>query len=89
MVIDTLSKLLSETQAYFPNHPMQIWETSVVIVTNEKDTLKLNVSKTKNNGTVVSSQSGEYRKDNLDEYLERLTFFKEPAFSKDSQDKHN
>jgi hypothetical protein len=86
-VIDTLSKLLSKTQAYFPNHPMRIWETSIVIVTNEHDTLKLKVSKTKNNGTVVTSPGGEFSIDNLDEYLEQLTNFKEAAYSKYSKDK--
>jgi hypothetical protein len=85
--LDTLTKLLSKTQAYFPKHAIRIWETSLFVITAKNDTLKLKVSKTENNGTVVTTPEGEFTKDNLDEYLEYFTNFKEPAFARYSNDK--
>jgi hypothetical protein len=87
--LDNLTKLLSKTQAYFPNHSSRIWETSLFLITTTKDTMKFKVSKTENNGTIVTTGDGEFTKDNLDEYLEHLTNFKEAAFAKYSKNKQD
>src|SRR6201986_3931018 len=45
--------LLKQVEIYFPNHPMRDWETDVLFVTKDNDSLVVRVEKTSNNGTVI------------------------------------
>jgi hypothetical protein len=74
--------LLKKTEAYFPNHPIPIWETNMILITKENDSLSLRISKTENNGTVIYSPDNELRKDELGSYLEKVTNFSKPSVMK-------
>jgi hypothetical protein len=70
--------LLKKTELFFPSHPMRSWETKMVFYTIDNDSLVLEVNKTINNGTLIYTKGDVYRKDDLGEYLEKITNFKEP-----------
>ena len=76
--IDNITALLKETEIYYPNHPKRIWESKIILITNENDSLILRVEKTENNGTIIYSNENRFRKDKLAEYLESITNFTKP-----------
>ena len=77
--IADISNLLINTQAYFPNHPETIWETKMILITKDHDSLLLRISRTENNGTVIYSPDNRLRKDELGSYLEKIINFKKPS----------
>lgn len=76
--IDKISNLLKETEVFYPNHPLRVWETSMIFIAEDNDSLILKIEKTENNGVVIFSQNKKYRKDELAKYLENLTMFTSP-----------
>lgn len=79
--IDYIISLLKKTDIYIPNHPDRIWETKITLVTEGKDSLALRIDKTQNNGTVIYEAENRFRKDELAEYLEKITNYTVPKFS--------
>lgn len=79
--VANIVKLLQETEAYVPSHPMRIWETQMVLVTTDNDSLALEIHKTTDDGTVVYATGKELRKDELSVYLEKITGFIKPTKS--------
>jgi hypothetical protein len=79
--IDSIVKLLHQTQPYESSHPMRIWETDMIFFTKD-DSLILNVQKNDNNkGTIIDrpDASNELRQDKLGTYLEMITNYKNPS----------
>jgi len=73
--------LLQKTEIYYPNHPTRIWETKMIFITTDGDSLTLKIEKTENNGTVIYSRDKKFRKDELAKFLEKITNFTSPHFS--------
>ncbi|HEY6901163.1 MAG TPA: hypothetical protein VI233_10990, partial [Puia sp.] len=82
--INQLMGYLRKTELYFPNHPRRIWETKLIFVTKEKDSISFQIQKTENNGTVIYSPNNQWRKDEIAEYLERIVNFSRPVKGKKS-----
>jgi len=82
--INQLMAYLRKTELYFPSHPMRIWETQLIFVTNENDSIPFQIQKTENNGTVISSPNNQWRKDEIAEYLEQIVNFSRPLKGKKS-----
>lgn len=78
--IDTLTHFLQNSEVYFPTHPSRIWETKMLFITTSNDTLEIEINKTSNNGTVIYTASNDWRKDDIGNYLERITNYKKPVF---------
>ena len=85
--IDTLLGFLQKTTVYFPSHPLRIWETKLIIISRNKDSLEIEIHQNKNNGTVIYTPTNEWRKDEIGNYLERLTNYIKPAYSDTSTTK--
>jgi len=81
--IADITNLLKKVNAYFPNHPIRIWESDLILISKDNDSVWLHIDKTENNGTIITSSSNSYyRKDELADYLEKVTDFKKPSFMK-------
>ena len=79
--VDSLIRLLKNTEIYFPAHPSRIWEAQMLIISTDNDTLKIEIDKTSNNGTVIYTATNEWRKDYLGYYLEKIVDFKIPTYA--------
>ena len=88
--IDTIVELLRMAEVYSASHPIRVWETKMILITTSRDTLEIRVNKTNNeyNGTEFETPSGNWRKDEIGRYLERLTKYQQPAYS-DTSTKRN
>ncbi len=82
--IDKILNLLSNTEIFFPNHPNREWETEIIFVTKNRDSLKLEIDKTENNGTIIYAKNNTFRKDELGTYLEKIVNFKKPVRAKNT-----
>lgn len=80
--IEYLSKLLQNVEVYFPNHPVRIWETRLIFVTADNDSLPLKIEKIEKNEAVIYTQHGKFKRNDLAEFLEEVVKFNKPAKSK-------
>jgi hypothetical protein len=85
--IDTLTSLLKKVEVYFPGHPSRIWETKMIIVSSDKDSFEIEINKTSNNGSVIYTKTNEWRKDEIGNYLEKITNYSKPIYSDTSTTK--
>lgn len=81
--IDTITQLLRKTMSYTPNHPIRVWETNMLLITTANDTFKIKVRKTTNdyNGTYIETTTNQWRIDEIGDYLEKLTKYRQPVYS--------
>ena len=79
--IDTIMSMLQNVDVYFPTHPTRIWETKLIIVSAERDSLKIEINQTDNNATVIYFPTNDWRKDPLGAFLERITSYNKPVYS--------
>lgn len=72
--------LLENTTIYRAGHSEQIWQTSMIIITQELDSLKMHIFKTKNQGTHIfkDDNNNSYNQNELGDYLQKMTNFKIP-----------
>ena len=54
----------------------------MILITEQNDSLSFRIEKTENNGTIIHSPDNEFRKDELAEYLEKITNFTTPLGAK-------
>jgi len=80
--INQIVEYLKETELYFPGHPRRIWETELIFITQENDTIPFQIEKTENNGTVISSPDDRWRNDEIAGYLEDLANYHKPLRAK-------
>jgi hypothetical protein len=80
--IINIVNLLSNTEMFSPSHPMRKWETEMILVTKDSDSLKLEIDRTENNGTIIYATNNTYKKDEIGTYLERIVNFKRPVRAK-------
>ena len=86
--IDTIIDLLQNVEVYFPGHPSRIWETKMIFVSLQNDSLEINIHQTENNGTVIYTPSNEWRKDAIGPYLEKIISYSKPVYSDTSTTKN-
>ena len=79
--IQKIRKLLEHSEVFTPNHPGRIWETELIIVTREKDSMLLTVKKN-DNSTSIRGPNEVLRNDELTTYLEKITNFRIPKMAK-------
>jgi hypothetical protein len=81
--IDIITQLLRKTKSYTPSHPIRVWETNMLLLTTANDTFKINVIKTTNdyNGTYIQTTTNQWRIDEIGDYLEKLTKYRQPVYS--------
>lgn len=81
--IKHILNLLTDTQIGYPSKPFTVWETRMIFVTKDNDSLAIKIKKTEDDGTIITSPPRkEFRKDELAEYLEKITHFTKPVKSK-------
>jgi hypothetical protein len=78
--IDTLIQMLQKAEVYFPTHPSRIWETKMIIISADRDSLQIKIHQTQNNGTDIYTPTNEWRKDPIGNYLEKVTCFSKPVY---------
>ena len=76
--IDTIVNLLRHCDVFIANHPARKWETEMVLVTGDQETLSLQIQMTDNNGTDIYGPAGEFRQDVLKGVLESITKYSTP-----------
>ena len=76
--INILCNSLHKSDLYFAQHPSRIWETEMVLFTNDGDSLAIKISKSDNNGTEITVPNARLRNDDIDEYLEAITNYTSP-----------
>lgn len=74
--IDSLLKLLKNSSAFIPSHPIRIWEINMILNVEHGDSLILKIEKTQNNGAAVFSFNDKFRNDELASYLEKIVDYK-------------
>ncbi|MEO6229354.1 MAG: hypothetical protein ABJB11_21405 [Ferruginibacter sp.] len=73
--IEAISNLLGKSQIYFTNRYSEVWETTIILVSNSNDSLSLKIEKTTNETEI----NNEFRNDSLGKYLEKITGFLSPS----------
>jgi hypothetical protein len=86
--IDTIVHLLQKVEIYSQSHPIRIWETKMIIYSSNQDSFEIEINQTENNGTVIYTPTNEWRKDEIGNYLKRLTYYKKPVYSDTSTTKN-
>jgi hypothetical protein len=86
--IDSLINWLQNTDVYFPSHPSRIWETKMLIISSDQDTVEIKIEETENNGTDIYTSTNEWRKDQIGRYLQKITSYKLPVYSDRKTIKH-
>lgn len=71
-VIDSVSQYLNNTQVYFANRPAKVWETNLILVSTNRDSLNLNIEYNADGQTKIRSGLNEYRNDQLGAYLPKV-----------------
>lgn len=81
--IDIITQLLRKTHIYTPSHPTRVWEANMIFITTASDTFTIQVNKTDNdyNGTYIKTPTNDWRIDELGDYLEKLTKYRQPVLS--------
>jgi hypothetical protein len=81
-IINQLLEYFRKTEVYFPGHPMRIWETKLIFITNGNDSISFDIQRTKNNGTDIYATNDEWRKDEIGPYLEKIVNYHHPQRAK-------
>jgi hypothetical protein len=85
--IDSIVGLLKNTNIYSPGHSGTIWETKMILIDDDNDSIFLRLAKTENQGTAIYTSDNNFRKDEIADYLERIANFTTPQFSVDFKKK--
>lgn len=72
---------LRKAEFYTNGHSAKIWETTAILITENKDSFFLKIDKAPYQGTGIYSMQNAFRNDELGEYLEKITGFKEADYS--------
>lgn len=86
--IDSIIDLLHNVEVYSPGHPSRIWETKMIFVSLQGDSIEIKIHQTENNGSVIYTPSNEWRKDAIGPYLEKIISYKNPVYSDTSTTKN-
>ena len=78
--IDSILALLRTTEIYFHNRRFSVWQTKLIFVMANNDSLGLEIHKKDDNETVVYTENDEWRKDEVGVYLETITKFRKPFY---------
>jgi hypothetical protein len=79
--IESIVGLLRSTNIYTPGHSGTIWETKMILIAEDNDSIFLTLNKTENQGTAIYTSDDSFRKDEIADYLERIANFTTPQFS--------
>jgi hypothetical protein len=85
--IDYIVGLLKNTNIYSPGHSGTIWETKMILIDDDNDSIFLRLTKTENQGMAIYTSDNNFRKDEIADYLERIANFTTPQFSVDFKKK--
>lgn len=78
--IDNILTLLRRTEIYFQNRRFSVWQTKLILVTANNDSLRLEIHKKDDEETVIYTPNSEWRKDEIGIYLETITKFRGPYY---------
>ena len=73
--VDTITKMLRESQVYFPNRYLDVWKTTIILISKRNDSLSLKIERTTNETDI----NNQFRNDKLGAYLEKMTSYTSPS----------
>lgn len=81
--IDSITQLLRKTEVRFTGHRYRDWETKMIFITTTKDTFEIKIVKEKydNYSTLIYTPTNKWRRDEVGNYLEKLTNYHQPVYS--------
>lgn len=73
-----IQHLLNNTTIYEAGHSPSIWQTAIILITNESDSLPMHIFKTTEQGTKIFKDSSvdSYNQNELGDYLEKIIKYK-------------
>jgi hypothetical protein len=75
---DILS-FLQNSNLYSPSHPIRKWETNIILFTTSNDSVSVRIVRLQDGETIIYSNKGIFRNDELAPYLEKLFQFSKPV----------
>ena len=82
--IDTIANLLRNVSSYYPSHPTRIWETQMILFWDSSDSIITLINQTDDEGTSININGSVYENSKLGAFLEVLTNYKTPNYSKNA-----
>jgi hypothetical protein len=76
--IDSIHTLLKGSYVYSAMHPSLVWETDMVFVLANKDSVVINIEKSSNDGTIINNGTNNWQKNEVGDYLEKITSYSHP-----------